>query len=200
VFLTADHGVAHVPGFAKENKLPAGLASSSAMQKVLNAELQKEFGAGTYIAAMANYQVHFNNEWIEANKLDKASIKKSAIKILLKQPAVMRAVDLENLSSSGLPQQVHMMLANGYNQKLSGEIQFIYKPGWFEGGERGTTHGSWNPYDSHIPLLWFGWNVKKGKTNREVYMTDIAPTVAGMLQIQMPNASVGKVISEVIAQ
>ena len=116
------------------------------------------------------------------------------------QPGVMAAVDLENLTSANLPPQVNMILANGYNQKLSGEIQFIYKPGWFEGGTRGTTHGSWNPYDSHIPLLWFGWNVKKGKTNREVYMTDIAPTVAAMLQIQMPNASVGKVITEVGVQ
>jgi hypothetical protein len=39
--------------------------------------------------------------------------------------------------------------------------------------------------------------VKPGKTNREVYMTDIAATVAALLHIQMPNGSVGKVIEEV---
>lgn len=200
VFLTADHAVAHVPGFAKENKLPAGLASSTVMEKAMNDALQKEFGAGTYIAEIINYQVHLNNELIQTNKLDRSAIKRTIIKTLLNQPAVSGAVDLENLSSANLPQQVNMTLANGYNQKLSGEIQFIYKPGWFEGGERGTTHGSWNPYDSHIPLLWYGWNIKKGKTNREVYMTDIAPTVAAMLQIQMPSASVGKVITEITSK
>jgi hypothetical protein len=89
------------------------------------------------------------------------------------------------------------MLANGYNQKLSGDVQFIYRPQWFEGFNRGTTHGAWNPYDSHIPLVWFGWGIKVGKTGREVYMTDIAPTLANLLQIQMPNASIGKVIDEV---
>jgi hypothetical protein len=89
------------------------------------------------------------------------------------------------------------MLTNGYNQKLSGDIQFIFKPQWFESWRTGTTHGLWNPYDAHIPLLWFGWNVKPGKTNREVYMTDIAATVAALLHIQMPNGSVGKVIEEV---
>jgi hypothetical protein len=47
-------------------------------------------------------------------------------------------------------------------------------------------------------LLWFGWNVKSGKTNREVYMTDIAPTLAAMLKVQVPNASIGKVIEEVV--
>ena len=53
------------------------------------------------------------------------------------------------------------------------------------------------PYDSHIPLVWYGWNIKAGKTNREVYMTDIAPTLAAMLRIQMPGGSVGRVIEEV---
>ena len=67
--------------------------------------------------------------------------------------------------------------------------------GWFEGTERGTTHGSWNPYDAHIPLLWYGWNIRAGSTNEEVYMTDIAPTVAALLHIQMPSASIGKIIS-----
>ena len=200
VFLTADHAVAHVPAFAKENKLPAGVINTTEMEKALNDALQKDFGSGNYFVEIINYQVHLNNELIKSKKIDRGALKKTVIQTLMTQPGVMAAVDLENLTSANLPQQVNMTLANGYNQKLSGEIQFIYKPGWFEGGTRGTTHGSWNPYDSHIPLLWFGWNVKKGKTNREVFMTDIAPTVAAMLQIQMPNASVGKVITEVGVQ
>jgi arylsulfatase A-like enzyme len=92
------------------------------------------------------------------------------------------------------------MVTNGYNQKLSGDIQFVFNPGWFDGWSKGTTHGSWNPYDSHIPLLWYGWKIKPGKTNRETYMTDIAPTLAAMLRIQMPNGSVGHVIEEVTKQ
>jgi hypothetical protein len=47
-------------------------------------------------------------------------------------------------------------------------------------------------------LLWFGWGIKKGKTNRETYMTDIAATLAAMLHIQMPSGNIGKVIEEVI--
>jgi hypothetical protein len=47
-------------------------------------------------------------------------------------------------------------------------------------------------------LLFFGWNIKPGKTYRETYMTDIAATIAALLQIQMPNGCVGKVITEVM--
>jgi phosphopentomutase len=64
-------------------------------------------------------------------------------------------------------------------------------------GSGGTTHGAWGPYDAHIPLLWYGWGIKAGKTNRETYMTDIAPTIAAMLHIQMPSGNVGKVITEI---
>ncbi|HVF80788.1 MAG TPA: alkaline phosphatase PafA [Flavisolibacter sp.] len=200
VFLTADHAVAHVPGFAKEHKIPAASSSSASVQKALNDSLQKEFGAGNYILSVMNYQVYLNNDLIQMGKLDKTAIKQKVINTLMLRPGIMRAVDLERLNTANLPNQVYSMLANGYNQRLSGDVQFLYKPGWFEGGERGTTHGSWNPYDSHIPLLWYGWGVKKGKTNREVYMTDIAPTVAALLHIQMPNSSVGKVIGEVTGQ
>lgn len=200
LFLTADHAVAHAPGFAEENKIPSGISNSAALQKSLNDALQKEFGNGNYIQTIINYQVFLNNDFIaQSKKLNRDAIKRSVIQSLLLQPGVDKAVDLENLQSGNLPKEVHTMLANGYNQKLSGDIQFLYRPQWFEGFGRGTTHGSWNPYDSHIPLIWFGWGVKQGKTNREVYMTDIAPTVASMLQIQMPNASIGKTILEVAA-
>ena len=90
------------------------------------------------------------------------------------------------------------MFVNGFNVKRGGDIQFVLKPGLFIGGKTGTTHGSFNPYDAHIPLLWMGWGINKGSLNREVHMTDIAPTLAALLHIQMPNGAIGSVISEVI--
>jgi len=46
-------------------------------------------------------------------------------------------------------------------------------------------------------LVWMGWGIKHGKSNREVYMTDIAPTLAALLHIQMPSGCIGKVITEI---
>ncbi|MBM3440855.1 MAG: alkaline phosphatase family protein, partial [Bacteroidetes bacterium] len=71
---------------------------------------------------------------------------------------------------------------------------------WIDGGETGTTHGLWNPYDSHIPLLWYGWGIRPGRSTEEVYMTDIAATVAALLRIQMPNGCVGKPIKAILQQ
>ena len=91
------------------------------------------------------------------------------------------------------------MINNGYYPRRNGDIQLIFLPQYIEGySNTGTTHGQWNPYDSHIPLLWYGWGIKKGKTNKETYMTDIAPTIAALLRIQMPGGSIGKVIEDVM--
>jgi hypothetical protein len=101
-------------------------------------------------------------------------------------------------SAAGLPEPIRQMVINGYNPQRSGTIQIILNPGWYSmGAPTGTTHGSWNPYDSHIPLLWYGWGIPKGETHRTVYMTDIAATLAALLHIQMPSGCTGNVITEI---
>ena len=100
---------------------------------------------------------------------------------------------------NNVPEPIRTMAVNGYNRDRSGLAQFTFKPGYYMGyAPTGTTHGSWNPYDSHIPLLWYGWGIPKGQTHRTVYMTDIAPTVSALLHIQMPSGCVGKVITEIV--
>jgi len=47
-------------------------------------------------------------------------------------------------------------------------------------------------------MIFYGWGIKKGKTNKETYMTDIAPTIAALLHIQMPSGTVGNVVEEVM--
>ncbi|WP_132053603.1 alkaline phosphatase PafA [Pseudocnuella soli] len=197
LFLTADHGVAHVPAFAQEHKIPGGVTTERNLRQRLNDALQQEFNTANIVLTIYNDQVFLNNDAVAKAGLNRSAVKTSIIRELLKTGAVSKAFDLESINAANLPEKLHMMVVNGYNQRLSGDVQYIYKPQWFDGGTTGTTHGLWNPYDSHIPLVWFGWNIKPGKLNRETYMTDIAPTLAAMLQVQMPNANIGHVITEI---
>ena len=82
----------------------------------------------------------------------------------------------------------------------SGSIATILEPGWYSGSPKatGTTHGTWYGYDSHIPLLWMGWGIKKGSTARAVNMTDIAATLSALLHIQAPNGNIGEPITELM--
>lgn len=197
VFLSADHGAAHVPGFMRENNFAAGATDDADIKKWLNENANAKFGVSNLIEQIMNYQVYLNYAVIADKKVNEAELRKWIISQLISHPSVIRAFDLQNLSSETLPEKIKKMVANGYNQKLSGDIQFIYRPHWFDGWDKGTTHGAWNPYDAHIPLLWYGWKIKPGKTNRETYMSDIAPTLAALLRIQMPSGTTGTVIEEV---
>ena len=199
VFLSADHGAAHVPGFAKEHKIPAGNIELKSLYDGLNSTLKVKFGKENLVSDVYNYQVSLNLPLIESSSLKINDIKNSVIDYLTKQPGIARAFATDELATTTLPVKQRDALANGYYPTRSGQIQMIFKPQWIEGFlTGGTTHGVWNPYDAHIPLIWYGWNIKPGKTNRETYMTDIAATLAALLHIQMPNGCIGTVIQEVV--
>lgn len=197
LFLTADHAVAHVPGFMKENKIPAGTFDDEEVRSWINAGAEKKFGIKGAIEKVINYQLFINYTVLSDSKTDEVAFKKWVVNELRSHPAIMSAFDLHELPGTPLPARIKEMVANGYNHKLSGDIQFVFMPQWFDGGATGTTHGAWNPYDAHIPLLWYGWKIKPGATNRVVHMTDIAATVTALLHIQMPNGCVGDVIEEI---
>lgn len=199
VFLSADHGAAHVPEFMQENKLPAGRVFMSTVTSNLNKAIKEKFNIDTAIVSDENYQLHLDQRLIEAAKVNKTELTQWIIDRISSEPGIARAFALSDLNKTPLPFRIRDMINNGYYPKRNGDIQVMLLPQYIDAySPTGTTHGLWNPYDAHIPLLWYGWGIKHGKTNRETSMTDIAPTIAAMLHIQMPSGCVGKVIEEII--
>jgi len=199
IFLSSDHGAAHNPKFLSDHKIPAQLWDGRTILNNLNTELEKDFKQKGLVLGFGNYQVNFNNPLIESSKLKITDLKQFAINFLNKQEGVTFVVDMENISSSSLPDAIKSKIIAGYNKDRSGVIQILLKPGWFQGySTTGTTHGSWNPYDTHIPLVFMGWGIKQGTLNRPTSMADIAPTIAALLHIQEPNGNIGIVIEEIL--
>lgn len=199
VFLSADHGAAHNSAYLNSLKIPAGTESEKNAGDRLDAYLKTKTGSDKLVIALSNYQVYLNEELIKKSNTNRDVVKKYISDWLYDQDGVEKVIDLENISDAIVPEAIANRVVNGYYKQRCGVMQVIMKPGWYSGyGNTGTTHGSWNPYDTHIPLLWYGWGIKKGETYRNVDMTDIAPTIAALLHIQMPNGCVGSVITEVL--
>jgi predicted AlkP superfamily pyrophosphatase or phosphodiesterase len=199
VFLSADHGVAHVPEFMAENKLPAGRVFLSTVTGDLNKKLKAKYNIDTLIVSDENYQFHLDHPKIAAAKLNEDDLMQWIIDQVSAQPGIARAFAVKDLNKVPLPARVRDMINNGYYPRRNGDIQIMLLPQYIDAySAAGTTHGLWNPYDAHIPLLWYGWGIKPGKTNRETAMTDIAATIAALLHIQMPSGCVGHVIEEVM--
>lgn len=198
VFLSADHGVAHIPGFNKEHKLPGKLFGGNKLENELNKQLKEKYGITELIVSTDNYQVTLHPAKLDSAKLNKEAVVEFLLPLILRDSGIANAFSIDKMYAEPLPEKQRTLFTNGFYRKRGGDIQLVLKPGYVAGWPTGTTHGLWNPYDTHIPLLFYGWGVTPGKTNREVYMTDIAPTVAALLKIQMPNGCVGQVIGEVL--
>jgi predicted AlkP superfamily pyrophosphatase or phosphodiesterase len=195
LFLTADHGAAHNPTYLKDLKIPAGFLYGNTEKKKINEKGLAQFGKNV-IVDMGDNQIWINDSI--ANKAEAIAYVTTALQAV---PEIQFVIENEKLSTSILPEPIRQLAMNGYYAGRSGDILFILKPGYIESygnSTTGTTHGTWNPYDTHIPLVWFGNGINKGHTFRETHMTDIAATVAALLRIQAPSGCIGKPIVEVI--
>ena len=207
VFLTADHGGAHNFQYMIDHKLGGG-AWKGDEEHLVEAykRFAKEYGlTKNIIKDCLDYRLVLDKDAIREQGLDEQAIRDAIVKELLKLPHVAFAFDFKKAATAPVPEMLKERALKGYHHDRSGDIIFMLEPGWYGFNSNwsspiGTTHGEWNPYDAHIPLLFYGWKVKHGETSREVHITDIAPTVCQKLHIQQPNACVGEAITEVIAE
>ena len=202
LFLTADHGGAHNFQYMQDHGMPAGKWPDPDMRKGVEQAVSQRFGnTRPVVAAEMDYRYFLDRKAIAEQQLDYEQVKAVAIAHLRQQPHVCFVVDFERAAQQSLPAIIRDRALMGYHYRRSGDILVVTEPGYYTFGHYsspvGTTHGEWNPYDAHIPLLFYGWKVNHGATSREVHITDIAPTVCQMLHIQQPNACVGEAIVEV---
>jgi arylsulfatase A-like enzyme len=63
---------------------------------------------------------------------------------------------------------------------------------------QGTTHGTAYTYDAHIPLVLMGRHIKRGTYSNHVALNDLAPTLATILNVEIPSGSAGRVLTEAL--
>lgn len=196
LFLTADHGAVHNPNYLKDHKLPAGGMEPWAKKNELNAFLAERFGIEKKaVLDMASGQVWLNEQYLKAQGLSLAEVENAVVEKLLEDKRIAYAVRRAEMAQSYVPEPIKSRMINGYFRGRSGEVVYVARPNYGDNsdqaGFKGTNHGQWNPYDTHIPFVLMGWGVQHGHSNTPATITDIAPTVCALLHIQMPNACVG---------
>lgn len=200
VFLSADHGGAYSEGFMEAHKMPTGFYGESS-KKDYDKILNDKFGTDKLITEVTNNQIYLNDKLMDDKKLDAEEVKSFLLNQLNKDKTVLFAVDMKKIAQSSVPEPIKTRIANGYNWQRSGDIQLILHDSWLPSYSKlGTTHGAWNSYDSHIPLIFMGWGIKKGESNKDYNMTDIAPTLSSLLHIQFPSGNIGNPIVEVLGK
>ncbi len=197
-FLTADHGAAYNELFMKEKKIPTGIFSSSKMTTIINGFLNKTYGEANWIAYTINSQIYLNHSTIFGKKLNLAEVQAKIAELILPLDGVAGVVTATDIKKNEFTSLPNKFIKNGYNEKRSGDVIITLQPGWMDYKETGTTHGTAYSYDTHVPLLWYGWEIQQGASSTPVNITDIAPTIATLLNIESPNGCTGVPISGVV--
>ncbi len=197
VFLTADHGVVPIPSYLTSLKIPSGnfqINGNMDSLGLVEYHLDKIYGSGPWISAYTNQQIYFNHELIKDKHISLEEMETETVNYIESFKGVSKVFVLKDTRKEG-SRDAATLIANGYYPKRSGDLYIQLEPGWIEGRNMGTTHGASYSYDTHVPLIWYGWHIHPGNTSAPVEITDIAPTIAYFLRIEAPNGCIGNPIN-----
>lgn len=199
LFLTADHGAGHVPNYLKANQIPAGYFHKNELEQALKKFLGKEYGLPGLIENISNNQIFFDYKMLKSKNISSKSLQDKLMHFLLEHPGIDKVFTRDMLDYAGYAENMGRLVQNGFHQKRGGDLVYVFEPGYigFYHSEKGTTHGSGYNYDTHVPLIFYGWGIKPGETDKYSEITDVAPTVSALLGIAFPNGATGEVLYRV---
>lgn len=196
VFLTADHGVVDVPASLTDRGLPGGYFDSDAAIDSLQGYLTTKYGQAQWIEDYTNQQVYLNQPVIQEHGVSLEIIQDDAAQFLKQFEGVASTNTAYNLETQSYSEGLQAMYQRGHYNKRSGDVYIQLAPGWLDrSSKKGTTHGSPYTYDTHVPLIFYGWNIPQGSSAKQTVIPQIAPTISTMLQIEIPNGSDGNILT-----
>ncbi len=198
VLLTSGHGVAQVPNYLIDSRIPAGYFNQLGAISLLKSALNNTYGRGDWVKAYQSQQIFLNHTLIEDSKLSLRDVQDYVAMFMLQFAGVANTITSYTLQTTNFTSGIFEKIQYSYNQKRSGDVMINLKAGWVEKGSGSTDHNSSYAYDSKIPLIWYGWKISRGTITRPVDITDIAPTICTFLNISYPNSSTGSPILELV--
>ena len=202
VFLTSDHGVAEIPSEMVANKLPGDYFELKTEYGRLNTYLAQIYGAGRWIMNISNHHVFLDRDLIRDKKLDLAEVQGKVAEYLRDLDGVLQVYTGSEIRNGNYDEGgLRGKLIRGYNHKRSGDVIYLLESGWFDAGYPvATTHGAGYTYDTHVPLLWYGWKIPAGESYNAQVIPDIAVTLAHLLKVKLPSGATGEPILEIMPE
>lgn len=198
VAYTADHGVAPMPEYMMQHNMPGGRAPAKEVRDTVQKALVDRYGQGEWVLGYSGPAPYLNHQLIAGKKLSLDDVQSTAAAAARQLPYVARVFTREDLRRG----MAHADLTgrrvqNGFFYLRASDLFIVANPYYlFENS--GTSHGTpWN-YDTHVPLMLMGPQVKPGRYYNRVLVVDLAPTLTAILGVEIPSGAAGRVLHEVI--
>ena len=198
IYITSDRGVSDVPEYLISKKQNAGVFDGSKAVTLLNSYLSILYQDGDWIKSYYSRQIYFNQSLIDQTGIDLEVMQNKVANFMVQFSGVANALPASTINSTNFESGINRKIQNSFHQKRSGDVIINLEPGWIEKNGYVTKSGSGYNYDTHVPLIWYGWKVKNKRIDTPVEIIDIAPTIAWILKITSPNASIGVPVYNII--
>lgn len=198
IYLTSDRGVSDVPEYLISKKQNAGVFNGNKAINLLNSYLSILYQDGIWVKYYYSRQLYLNQQLIDETGVDLSEIQNKVADFMVQFTGVANALPATTINSTNFESGINQKIQNTFHQKRSGDVIINLEPGWIEKNGYVTKSGSGYEYDTHVPLIWYGWKVKTTRIDEPTDIVDIAPTISWILKITSPNASVGNPILEII--
>jgi arylsulfatase A-like enzyme len=205
IVLSADHGSPEAPPQVNEYGIEAHYVDPESWDKAPGIEkLKKEFGIGKeLIQAFNPPYVYLNKQIIKEKGLELSRVEEVVANEIMKFKGVNMAVSSTALMEGRVADTEDMrLILNSHNVKHSGDIFILFEPNWFindfDGLTVTCTHGSlWN-YDTFVPVIFAGMDLKPQKIYRKIETVDVARTLSAYVNVKPPSGANGKILTEVL--
>jgi predicted AlkP superfamily pyrophosphatase or phosphodiesterase len=197
VALSSDHGVLPLP----ESPAPEGewgrrftTEDVTCLQQA-GSRLADRLGQGDWLLADG----YLNLEAITARGLNPAEVEQVLAEILSSCPAVEKVWTRTELTAAEpSPHPLTSLVAHSYHPERSPDLFLQLKPGVLGWIGRGTSHGSPFPYDTHVPLVLMVPGSASGREDRPIQTVDLAPTLAAVIGLPVPEDLDGRDMSDLL--
>jgi len=199
VYFTSAHGISEIPAVLENNRIPSGYFRQNQAVQLLRSYMNAVYGEGDWIKGYSERQVFLNRTLIEDARLPLDEVQKKVTRFLVQFTGVAAAYPYSAFESNDFGNGNLKRIMNNFNAQRSGDVIITLNPGWVEKeGEYVTNHNSPYEYDSHVPLIWYGWAINRENVTRKVNMADIAATLSSLCKVPYPNACTGQPLIELM--
>lgn len=197
IFFTSAHGISEIPAVLQSYRIPAGYFRQNQALQLLRTYLNAVYGEGNWVKGYSERQVYLNRTLIEDARIPLEDVQKKVARFLVQFSGVAAAYPYSAFEANDFGNGNLKRIINNFNSQRSGDVIVTLNPGWVEKDEDYVTnYNSPYEYDSHVPLIWYGWTVNRATVSRKVNMTDIAATLSALCKVPYPNACSGEPLVE----
>jgi len=201
--LSADHGVTPLPEVSRA--AGALRVDRDKLERELESALRAKFGAPA--KAGANWVLDLHSPYVYLDLAAADAVKPGAAAPLLAEAAdwlsrhaavafVYSAADLAGDAEGPYAE----VFRRSYRPGRSGDLMILFKRGVvISDGPTGTVHGLPYDDDARVPLIFLGAGIKPGLREEKVLATDLAPTLARLLGVELAPRAPSRVLVEALS-